>query len=172
MQKFFYRKKIQLQVWKSWVFWEKKIEIPIGSRPFFWLEPLVLHVLCRSRVHLIWLEPLVLHVLCRSRVHQSLSTWTTSLARSVPKPCAPEPLERERGRGGEREREAMGWRRERGREKGEGERWRECRSRCSPNCDAPYLNNRAKRGNEWPPSLPPDQKSFSDFFFSFFRNKV
>ena len=71
MQKFFYRKKIQLQVWKSGVFWEKKIKIPIGSRPFFWLEPLVLHVLCRSRVHL------------------SLSTWTTSLARSVPKPGAP-----------------------------------------------------------------------------------
>ena len=31
----------------------------------------------------------VLHVLCRSHVHLSLFTWTTSLARSVLKPGAP-----------------------------------------------------------------------------------
>ena len=171
MQNFFYRKKIQLQFSKSEVFWEKKIKIPKGSRPFFWLEPLVLHVLCRSRVHLIWLEPLVLHVLCRSRVHQSLSTWTTSLARSVPKPCAPEPLERERGRGGEREREATGWRRERGREKGEGEGWRECRSRVYAQLRRPSPNHRAKRGNEWVPYLPTSRsKNVPQIFWNFAHN--
>ena len=36
---------------------------------------------------------------------------------------------------------------------------------CPPNYDAPPLTTKREAfGNELPPSLPPDQKSFSDFY--------
>ena len=64
-----------------------KMKNPIGSRHFFsWKKKI--SDFAETSLKLL-LEPLVLHVLCRSRVHLSLSTWTASLARSVPKAGAP-----------------------------------------------------------------------------------
>ena len=89
---FFYWKKIQLQVSKLGYFGEKKSKS-------LWVAGTFVETTSEAKcpdkprigvAKLFYLNDwLVLHVLCRSRVHLSLSTWTTSFARSVPNPGAP-----------------------------------------------------------------------------------
>ena len=70
VKKNFCRKKIQLQVSKLGVFCDKKIKILIGTRKLFYLN----HQSCTFCAEAVCtlaflLERLVLHVLCRRRVH-------------------------------------------------------------------------------------------------------
>ena len=66
------------------------VQIPNGKSTLFWNHERseVPRYAAKRRSEALLLELLVLHVLCRSGVYQSLSTWTTSLARSVLKPCS------------------------------------------------------------------------------------
>ena len=111
-------------------FEKKKSKSPQVAGPFFDLN----HQSCTFCAEAVCtkaflLEPLVLHVLCRSLVHLS--------------------LQREREEEGERERERRGDEGGREGERRQRERGGEsAEAVCTPNCDAPSPDNRAKRGNE------------------------
>ena len=161
---FFYWKKIQLQVSKKSEFWFKILmgnrwfKILMGNRRFFGFKILMgnrqFKILMGNRRFF--------------REQALFLTWTTSLARSVQKPCAPKPLERERGRGGrerergdglkegEREREGERRERERGGESAEAG----VRPTATPHT---WTTTRSVVMSAWPPARP--LKKVSLFFF-------